>query len=193
MCTSPASSSAPMCSVEARRAHRTLLRGKLLALKAELVTQISREINDSSEVSRLPTELLEKIFLHVTTGSDWQHTKSLLAITHVCHRWRMLARGSRHMWTKIRLPSHPELVKATLRRSAGVLLDVGVFWNGECTRNLGADDDDLVTTLESTSLEFHRNSASLWRLLISCTKYSRDVCTLSPYASTFIHCDCAIG
>lgn len=83
------------------------------------------EPNSSALTSRLPAELLCSVFEDsVDDAHRSSHTEQLLAITHVCKRWREIALGYEYLWTEIYLPSHPGFIDATLQRSGKSLLDV---------------------------------------------------------------------
>jgi len=96
----------------------------------ESTTEIDekRQHNSQLPVSRIPNEVLARIFHFLVPGEmiareylpNWNH-KIRLSITHVCHRWREVALGFSLLWCDIDnlttgfRNSIPEL----LRRSQG--------------------------------------------------------------------------
>ncbi|OJT11141.1 hypothetical protein TRAPUB_12355 [Trametes pubescens] len=52
-------------------------------------------------VQRLPTELLVQIFTDVSHVSDPRASRSLIALTHVCRRWRAIALDVSEPWSSI--------------------------------------------------------------------------------------------
>lgn len=82
--------------------------------------------NAYSLSSRLPNEVLEKIFLEHATNVywDWEEDTKLrwFRVAQVCRRWREVAVSSARLWSTIIL-SHPEFMKLMVVRSKGMALD----------------------------------------------------------------------
>jgi hypothetical protein len=76
--------------------------------------------------SRLPNEVLEKIFLEHATNVywDWEEDTKLrwFRVAQVCRRWREVAVSSAPLWSTITL-SHPEFMKLMVARSKRMPLD----------------------------------------------------------------------
>ncbi|TEB23247.1 hypothetical protein FA13DRAFT_1599255, partial [Coprinellus micaceus] len=76
--------------------------------------------NAYSLSSRLPNEVLEKIFLEHATNVywDWEEDTKLrwFRVAQVCRRWREVAVSSAPLWSTIIL-SHPEFMKLMVARS----------------------------------------------------------------------------
>ncbi|KAJ4480035.1 hypothetical protein J3R30DRAFT_3701207 [Lentinula aciculospora] len=98
-------------SVHAIHAHLNSLRGRQAVLLRQL-EQINEEIqavetkraridNENASISKLPPELLSRIFL--LCQKDSEHNASQFTASRVCSRWRNLSNGTALLWTKIRI------------------------------------------------------------------------------------------
>lgn len=136
---------APTASdVEARRLY---LESKVDALRLKLTATLS-ELNDLvAATSRLPPELLSEVFSHCmkeTEGQTGIGTQShLLAITHVCRRWRRVAIAYERLWTAVDVSCHPEFLEAALQRSGESLLDLAVTF-GELSPRIQANTASVL-------------------------------------------------
>ncbi|KAH8103888.1 hypothetical protein BXZ70DRAFT_670038 [Cristinia sonorae] len=88
---------------------------------------INAGLNQDAPISRLPPEILSKIFIcyaQTTKGA----TVGWPALTHICHYWREVALASPLLWTKIHVSNHPntEPVASYIERSAEMPLSVRV-------------------------------------------------------------------
>jgi F-box-like len=101
------------------------LKKEIQARKKE-IKRLSAIRNDLSSISRLPAELLAKIFSEVVTAVGYKSGKvpSWMAITHVCQRWRAVAIDSSVLWTDISFHWSPAWVKVMLQRSKQSKLDI---------------------------------------------------------------------
>ncbi|TEB23203.1 hypothetical protein FA13DRAFT_1740173 [Coprinellus micaceus] len=102
-----------------------LLRKHGAELEADLQVIRSSQ-NAYSLSSRLPNEVLEKIFLEHATNVywDWEEDTKLrwFRVAQVCRRWREVAVSSAPLWSTIIL-SHPEFMKLMVARSKRMPLD----------------------------------------------------------------------
>lgn len=73
-------------------------------------------------IQRLPAEILVVVFT-AATRADNGISKDLLAITHVCQRWRAVATTCPSLWTEISL-DRPHLARLFLDRSSNLPLTI---------------------------------------------------------------------
>lgn len=101
-------------------------------------------LNDLTTSSSLPPELLSCIFLHDTRSTtSLNHIKRLLAITHVCRRWREAALGRQLLWTQVFVPYQSELLQVILQRSGNCSLDVTLLSEDELYEDASIASDDF--------------------------------------------------
>ncbi|KAI0747527.1 hypothetical protein C8Q74DRAFT_1222901 [Fomes fomentarius] len=106
----------------------------------DFVQEICHRINALPSINRLPVELLVEIFkyathceqtsLHDTTPPrkvDISPLLTLIAITHVCRRWRDVATGTPMLWNRFRSMPNDSLLKLFLERSGNAPLTVGII------------------------------------------------------------------
>lgn len=79
-------------------------------------------------MDNIPDELLLNIF-YITVSDHSNHPTEILALTHVCSRWRATALSSGKLWTRIVLthpiyPGYLSYVNACLERSRSYPLDI---------------------------------------------------------------------
>ncbi|KAH8077021.1 hypothetical protein BXZ70DRAFT_708475 [Cristinia sonorae] len=84
------------------------------------LSEIYHRLNCFAIISRLPVELLLKIFAYVFEASN-THNLSGINITHVCRHWRAVALGAPTLWSCIIPRSYP-LVAEYLRRAENIPL-----------------------------------------------------------------------
>ncbi|KAI0747517.1 hypothetical protein C8Q74DRAFT_507551 [Fomes fomentarius] len=120
-----------------------LSRDQLLVYHAralDVVQEIGHRINALPSINRLTVELLVETFkyatqcertsLHDTTPLrkiDISPLLTLIAITHVCRRWRDVATGTPMLWNRFRSMPNDSLLKLFLERSGNAPLTVGII------------------------------------------------------------------
>jgi hypothetical protein len=72
----------------------------------------------------LPSEILLEIFSILTyditdSGSKWYYSPHLVAMTHVCMRWRTLALSTPSLWTRISFAYESEALACTMLMRSG--------------------------------------------------------------------------
>lgn len=76
-------------------------------------------------VQRVPTELLVQIFTDVSRISDPRSSRSLIALTHVCRKWRAIALDVPGLWSSIVVTSlSSDGVHAFIERSRDSLFNI---------------------------------------------------------------------
>lgn len=105
-----------------------MLEGETTRLTSELV-DVLRQLNVLTHPSRLPQELLEKIFMdlnprppsgrgaEMNSDSVTLAKRDLVAATHVCHHWRETALQCPRLWCYIDFGRKHSYVQALLERS----------------------------------------------------------------------------
>jgi len=95
----------------------------------ELVQNLNEHLNAFSFVSRLPAELLVEIFQYIAELDD--DGLSLVACSHVCRRWRVIAIASPRLWTRTIdfANDNEDLVTTLIQRSSPYPLDVSWDYN----------------------------------------------------------------
>ncbi|EPS93079.1 hypothetical protein FOMPIDRAFT_1101941, partial [Fomitopsis schrenkii] len=78
----------------------------------ECIRAINTQINALAPVSRIPPELLSKIFLH-TAGhranpASRPQSRDWIRVTHVCRHWRETALQCAALWSHVDVPALPE-------------------------------------------------------------------------------------
>ncbi|KAJ3517347.1 hypothetical protein NLJ89_g562 [Agrocybe chaxingu] len=72
-----------------------------------------------SAVRRLPSEVLEQVFIYYVQSSDamWSRNRAGMKLCQVCSRWRQVARACPFLWTELQLfmKHRPENVDAMTR------------------------------------------------------------------------------
>ena len=105
------------------------------------------EENSTSVVSRLPPELLSRVFWEVIRSVQLEdHSRQVLAITHVCAHWRAVAIRYQALWTRIYIPCRPGFLAATLQRSGQSLLRVFIpsFQEYRGRLKLNSEERDIL-------------------------------------------------
>ncbi|KAI0747519.1 hypothetical protein C8Q74DRAFT_507751 [Fomes fomentarius] len=129
--------------ISSGRRTRQRSRDQLLVYYAralDFVQEICHRINALPSINRLPVELLVETFkyatqcertsLHDTTPLrkiDISPLLTLIAITHVCRRWRDVATGTPMLWNRFRSMPNDSLLKLFLERSGNAPLTVGII------------------------------------------------------------------
>lgn len=119
--------------------HEVLGLAPILAQKAALIHAAPfRKLNSLRPSVRLPSEVLEEIFLGACTAPGRRQTRSAIAAT--CHRWREIAITIPWLWSCISLenrrnydrPTFPplELLTLELHRAKSQPLDVLIQFDG---------------------------------------------------------------
>lgn len=113
-------------------------------------------LNASAPVRRLPGELLVKIILDVKDDARDDIIKSisqLIKMTHVCHRWRVVATTSPTLWSTIYYGQHAlgklDMIRMCLHRSQLAPLEPRVEWQyiDDALRFLDAADKHRIAGL----------------------------------------------
>lgn len=93
----------------------------------ECIRAINTRLNALVPISRLPPEVLSEIFLRMA-GHRADHksrppkVREWIHVTHACTHWREIALQCAELWSRLDVPSVPELVAAFLLRSKDVPL-----------------------------------------------------------------------
>ncbi|KZT06200.1 uncharacterized protein LAESUDRAFT_183911 [Laetiporus sulphureus 93-53] len=101
------------------------------------LASLRRAQNSYSQTARLPTEVLEEIFLHGSPSysrdnlaDDWVSMSAqwvyLRTITHVCHRWREVALDIPKLWTHFD-DSCKAVQQVFLQRSASAEISIATW------------------------------------------------------------------
>ncbi|GJE96967.1 hypothetical protein PsYK624_131770 [Phanerochaete sordida] len=123
-----------------------LRRQQIAALSQEIIGLQTRRNALSPLISRLPTEILAKIFfLLMLESSDEQEragglsSPGWLVVTRICAHWRTLALGTPHLWSYIRCFPDINLVEAFIERSRSAPLDIVGGHRDYCGRMYSMD------------------------------------------------------
>ncbi|KAJ2923119.1 hypothetical protein H1R20_g13975, partial [Candolleomyces eurysporus] len=116
-------------------ANRKALEREISGLEHNLIAT-KRRLNSLSPVSRLPAEILCRIFAFISLpDSESGGTESLplpvcIAMCHVVHAWREMAIGDPSLWTtvKVRDKTHPALVDFMFKNSQNMPLSLD-YWS----------------------------------------------------------------
>ncbi|KAK7051613.1 hypothetical protein VNI00_004592 [Paramarasmius palmivorus] len=84
-------------------------------------------LNSRAPISRLPSEVLSRIFLLCVPPLTEQSSIRWLAFTHVCHFWRTVSIGNSMIWNEPNF-SIPDLAREMIKRSRPSLFDI--YFNG---------------------------------------------------------------
>ncbi|EIN04195.1 hypothetical protein PUNSTDRAFT_138921 [Punctularia strigosozonata HHB-11173 SS5] len=84
--------------------------------------QLRRQRNTLQPISRLPPEVLLRIFVDVRKATE-RLSPQWIKLTHVCSFWRDVALSSAILWNSPDL-LYPELAEETVRRSRGTTLRI---------------------------------------------------------------------
>lgn len=97
-----------------------------------------RHANSLQPISRLPTEMLVKIFTHTEDFElrDKYMSYRWIKILHVCHLWYTIGICHPTLWTTVILTGGPECLMEMLARSRGLPLDIYTDY--------GYDDHDFT-------------------------------------------------
>lgn len=133
----------PRLSLKAdAKTQRLHLISRAYTLKSELSVVFSA-LNDLTTSSSLPPELLSCIFLHYTQSTTpSNHIKRLLAIAHVCRRWREAALGCQLLWTQVFVPCQSDLLQVIAQRFGNCSLDVTLLSEDELYEDTSTTSDD---------------------------------------------------
>ena len=140
------------------------LRDKLNESLAEAIRLASTVQNEKTPISKLPTE----IFLHICELACPQKTRrsifDVIALTHVCRRWRDVLLSYPIIWSCIYVLHDSPLVITVLQRSQGVPLTVNIWYSSyramppgcNCTRYSAWEDGNYCThtNKRTSSLDF---------------------------------------
>lgn len=89
---------------------RKLLDSQILAVQNHLI-RLKRHRNELAPISRLPNEILCKIFalIRFSSSTHYDHIRiyEWVFITHVCREWREVCLGYRDMWSELRTDTIP--------------------------------------------------------------------------------------
>jgi hypothetical protein len=85
---------------------------------AVLIIPLLRQRNSLSDISRLPHELMERIFQDAVLGqgNPSNSTSALMTISHVCYAWKLAALEDGTLWSQVDL-AYPRLAETYLQRS----------------------------------------------------------------------------
>ena len=107
--------------------YRNQLERRVLVLQWEIEALKSRH-NSIAPVSRLPAEILYRIFLAVRTATlytpPFRNRARWIRVTHVCQRWRSIGLDCVSLWLDLEDFMHPALMDEILTRSKNGLLSV---------------------------------------------------------------------
>ncbi|KAI0747419.1 hypothetical protein C8Q74DRAFT_1374450 [Fomes fomentarius] len=105
----------------------------------DFVQEICHRINALPSINRLPVEFLVEVIKYATHCKrtslhdtiplrkvDISPLLTLIAITHVCRRWRDVATGTPMLWNRFRSIPNNSLLELFLERSGNAPLTVGV-------------------------------------------------------------------
>ncbi|OBZ67854.1 hypothetical protein A0H81_12253 [Grifola frondosa] len=87
------------------------------------ITRLHRFRNTVVSVYRLPPELLVEIFWNLAQTFN---NKNIIAVSHVCQRWRTIAVDSAKLWSFVSMNSTPQVTEF-FRRSHPVLVHVSIW------------------------------------------------------------------
>ncbi|KAI0727715.1 hypothetical protein C8Q72DRAFT_742152, partial [Fomitopsis betulina] len=80
----------------------------------ECIRAINTQLNALVPVSRIPPELLSKIFLHSAghraDPASPPQLRDWIYVTHVCSHWRETALQCAALWSRVILPALPERI-----------------------------------------------------------------------------------
>ncbi|KAK7691093.1 hypothetical protein QCA50_006196 [Cerrena zonata] len=88
-----------------------------------IIVEKKRYLNSLLPISRLPGEVLLRLFRHCSSQPVYRDRYPCFNISHVCYNWRELALQTPEMWNTFCL-GHPECVKLLLERSGMAPLQV---------------------------------------------------------------------
>ncbi|KAF7795638.1 hypothetical protein EIP86_006803 [Pleurotus ostreatoroseus] len=79
----------------------------------DMATKAARDHNDTLPISKLPNEILAKVFRVHATGLRCKNTGKgslpfQVAVSHVCQRWRKVAISTAVLWTRFRVKGHTQ-------------------------------------------------------------------------------------
>lgn len=96
-----------------------------------MVKELQRRLSSSLAISRLPPEMLYRIF--IMAASDEVAAPRWFAFSQVCQRWRAVALGCPMLWTTIDFSWGTSQVEEFLVRSKQLLLSVTIHrgWNDD--------------------------------------------------------------
>lgn len=116
----------PMQALRRRFLHRMhRSRGQLAQIDTTTIWQRNMLFNDSLPVSRLPTEILIKIFVIIVSEPGWNDTP-LFALSRVCQRWRTVSIGYPLLWNTIQFYAAPDHILCMLERSRQTALTIRI-------------------------------------------------------------------
>ncbi|KAJ2935922.1 hypothetical protein H1R20_g1172, partial [Candolleomyces eurysporus] len=115
--------------------NRKALERDILRLEHSLIA-IKRRLNSLSPVSRLPAEILCRIFAFISPldsdseGTEFLPLPACIVMCHVVHAWREMAIGDPSLWTavEVRDKTHPALVDFMFKNSQNMPLSLG-YWS----------------------------------------------------------------
>ncbi|KAH6912726.1 hypothetical protein BKA70DRAFT_1264779 [Coprinopsis sp. MPI-PUGE-AT-0042] len=107
---------------------RRLLDGQIAAVQEQL-SRLKRQRNSLAPISRLPTEVLCKIFacLRFTPSLEYDYTRvhEWIYVTHVCREWRDVCFGYQDLWSELRTDTLPyQWLGIMAERSRGAPLSI---------------------------------------------------------------------
>ncbi|KAI0061471.1 hypothetical protein BV25DRAFT_759335 [Artomyces pyxidatus] len=133
--------------------HGTLLHDEQAAA-LDALRSINGRINMAAPVSRLPPELLARIFAYYAKDDMiWRKKKpgiGWISVTHVCRRWRHVALGDSRLWSHIFLPLNTMLLEEFISRSK--VSPLSVSWISGYTYSTPWRPNPWPTELALTSL-----------------------------------------
>ena len=147
----------------------------------EAITLKSRR-NSLAAISRLPPEILSKIF--AATIKPWLLTMDWVKVTHVSHHWRTVAIGCPRLWTTLAF-ARPRWVEEMLKRSKMALLVI----DAERFESMGSKSTEAVQLAMNhishvRELSIVSPSASLGKLFSSVPRAAPMLQVLVLYTAT---------
>ena len=106
----------------------TELRDKLNETLADATRVTLSALNENAPISRLPSEIFLHIYELAYPSATHRSVFEVIALTHVCRRWRDALLSCPIIWSDISVSRNSKLplVEALLQRSRGVPLTVNV-------------------------------------------------------------------
>ena len=117
------------------------LRDKLTVSLAEAARLASTTKNESSPISRLPSEIFIRICELACPQMTHRSVFDVIALTHVCRCWRDVLISYPIIWSNIyvRCDSSEPLITTMLQRSRGIPLTVNIQYYSDNTLQFGCD------------------------------------------------------